>query len=147
MSGGTDGQYPVIATAGFDCQHHARFSFCDSSALNDGVTAWESAYHAPHVDVETCGQSVYVQLDFGRPVRIKAIRRWLYWKAEIIGSPPTATPRQYCNQRATASISEAFTDEETVLFSCYTFEVSIPVAFVSKEHFSYSSVYLLAYVD
>jgi hypothetical protein len=119
-----DSKFPVLVTASFQCKHHGRLSYCDKTALINGITSYDSVYDSPHTEVETCAERVHVQLDFGRPVRIKQLVRWLYWKEQenhVVDFDVVRMPRQYCNQSVSASVSGEFSGEETVLFECSTY--------------------------
>jgi hypothetical protein len=52
-----DGQAQGITLSvskNFQCKKGGLLSPCDNSALIDGITSFESAYHAPHTDVDSC---------------------------------------------------------------------------------------------
>jgi len=55
---------------------------------------------------------VYVQLDLGDPFFVTSIHRWM----------EASNSRAFCSQRVELSISHEFVGEETVVYSCGTYE-------------------------
>jgi hypothetical protein len=61
---------------------------------------------------QSCDQRVFVQLDLGEPFFLFEISRWM----------DATDDRAWCNQSVDLSVSGAFAGEETVVFSCETYE-------------------------